>query len=384
MRAQVKRNGNVERIALAIAALAAIASELLRALPGDPLMDFGSFVASARAAREGLSPYGVYPLTLHVVLPGFQSWNPNLNPPVSALLFRAFDLAEPHITFRIWWAVSVLLYGLTVLLLLRRYEELPKLTIALWAFALAGFWDTLVLGQIYVPLVLAAAGAWLLLERGERFWSGFLIGLVIAMKPNFLVWPALLFLSGHRRPALVACATAAAISAVPLLWLGPEVYRQWLELILSDRGRAAFLTNVSVTGLGERVGAPALGLAASVALLAGAAAWAFRHRPGALRASGLALVVSLLASPIAWIHYTLFLLPVFFSRWSSPFARLAGALLIIPVPLVLAHLGRPAWIQATVGSLYGWAVLLVLADFLRGRAEAAPDNKGLDPWSGLA
>ncbi|MFL5143419.1 MAG: hypothetical protein ACJ8DP_08770, partial [Microvirga sp.] len=126
------------------------------------------------------------------------------------------------------------------------------------------------------------------------------------------------------------------------------------------------------------------GLAASVALLAGAAAWAFRHRPGALRASGLALVVSLLASPIAWIHYTLFLLPVFFSRWSSPFARLAGALLIIPVPLVLAHLGRPAWIQATVGSLYGWAVLLVLADFLRGRAEAAPDNKGLDPWSGLA
>src|SRR3954468_2306604 len=87
-----------------VLAFLAIGSEFPRIASGDGLWDFGSFVASGQAAAEGLNPYGVYPLTLHVELPGFESWNPNLNPPISALLFRAFDLAEPHLTFHTWWA----------------------------------------------------------------------------------------------------------------------------------------------------------------------------------------------------------------------------------------------------------------------------------------
>ena len=84
-------------------------------------MDFGSFVASARAAREGLSPYGVYPLTLHVVLPGFESWNPNLNPPISAVLFQVFDWADPTVSLRIWWWISLACYVITAVLVLRRF-----------------------------------------------------------------------------------------------------------------------------------------------------------------------------------------------------------------------------------------------------------------------
>ena len=388
--ARVRRASPIEQIALALIAVLVIATELPRALPDRSLMDFGSFVASARAAREGLNPYGVYPLTLHVILPGFESWNPNLNPPISALLFRAFDLADPQVAFRIWWVVSVLFYAATVLLLLRRAPNGSKLVLALWAFALAGFWDTLVLGQIYLPLVLAATGAWLLLERGEERWAGILIGVVIAMKPNFLVWPGLMFLSGHRRPAVIAVATAAAISAVPLLWFGPEVYRQWIELILSDRGRATFLTNASLFGLAERAGAPVLGLIASLVLLAASALWALWRRPGALRVSALALVTSLLASPLAWIHYTLFLLPALFHHWRSPAARIAGALLIVPVPIILGQMGGPAWVQATVGSLYGWALVLFLIVLIRAEARDSRDEpkaaaeKGLDPRAGLA
>lgn len=393
MGAAVKRYPRLEEVVLALLALAAIATELPRALPDGSLMDFGSFVASARAAREGLNPYGIYPLTLHVVLPGFESWNPNLNPPISALLFRAFDWADPQVTFRIWWAVSVAVYGLTVLLLVRRgfaKSEGSKLVLALWAFGLAGFWDTLVLGQIYLPLVLAATAAWLLLERGEDVWAGVLIGVVIAMKPNFLVWPGLLFLSGHYRPALVAGAAAAAISAVPLLWLGPEVYRQWFELILSDRGRAAFLTNASLAGLAERAGLPALGLAASLLLLAGAALWALWRRPGAVPASAVGLLVSLLASPIAWIHYTLFLLPAFRAYWRWPLVRVAAALLLTPVPLILDQLGRPASIQATTGSVYGWALVLFLVALVGAEARVKQDRantlteKALDARGGLA
>jgi hypothetical protein len=338
-----------------------IAGELPRVQPSELLWDFGSFVASGRAAREGLNPYGIYPLTFHVSLPGFEAWNPNLNPPISALLFQVFDTADPHAAFRIWRWISVALYFATLLLLLRRFPSAEPLPLILWSLALAGFWDTLLLGQIYLPLVLAAVGAWLLLERRSDLWAGILIGIVVALKPNFLVWPALLFLAGHYRPALGAVATFAFVSAIPLVVFGPEVYRQWFELVASDRERAFFLTNASLAGLAARAGIPALGIALSLALLAGLAAWAFLRRPDRTRASALALVAALLASPLGWIHYTLFLLPVLMSHWQRPVMRLVALLLVVPVPFVIGQFTEATLIQITIGSVYAWALVLCLA-----------------------
>ena len=363
-------------LALVLLSVLAIGAEWTRTQPGDWLWDFGSFIESGRAARQGLNPYAIYPLTFHVVLPGFEAWNPNLNPPISALLFQAFSLAEPHLAFRLWWGVSIVLYAAAVLLLLMRHRDLPPAVMGLWALALAGFWDTLLLGQIYIPLVLAGVAGWLLLERGAAIWAGILIGVVVALKPNFAVWPAVLLLSGHFRPALAAIATVVVISAIPAVVLGFEVYRQWFELLASDAERAFFLTNVSLTGLFARIGAPLFGLALSLALLAATALWAMRARPSEIRGSAVALVVALLASPIAWIHYTLFLLPVLFRRWDLNGIRIVALLLIIPVPLIINQFGKPAWTQFTVGSVYNWAVLLcffvLVADAMRnpGRDQA--------------
>ena len=366
-------------LALAVLSVLAIMSEFPRVAPSRDLWDFGSFVASGRAAGEGLNPYGIYPLTLRVELPGFESWNPNLNPPISALLFQLFDLAEPHRAFQVWRWISVAFYAVTVLLLVLRFRGLEAPLIALWAFALAGFWDTLFLGQIYLPLVFAAVAAWLMLERGVGLWAGILIGIVVAMKPNFLVWPVLLFLAGHRRPALTGVAAAGAISAIPLALYGPEVYRQWFELIASDRERALFLTNASFAGLAARAGMPFLGTVLSLALLGGLAAWAFWRRPGVIPASSLALVAALLASPLGWIQYTLFLLPVFLTHWHRLAMRGVAALLIIPVPFIIGQLDKPAWTQITTGSVYGWAVVLCLAILLaaewrRTGPEGAPSR----------
>jgi len=366
-------------LALAVLSVLAIMSEFPRVAPSRDLWDFGSFVASGRAAGEGLNPYGIYPLTLRVELPGFESWNPNLNPPISALLFQLFDLAEPHRAFRVWRWISVAFYAVTVLLLVLRFRGPEAPLFALWAFALAGFWDTLFLGQIYLPLVFAAVAAWLMLERGVGLWAGILIGIVVAMKPNFLVWPVLLFLAGHRRPALTGVAAAGAISAIPLALYGPEVYRQWFELIASDRERALFLTNASFAGLAARAGMPFLGTVLSLALLGGLAAWAFWRRPGVIPASSLALVAALLASPLGWIQYTLFLLPVFLTHWHRLAMRGVAALLIIPVPFIIGQLDKPAWTQITTGSVYGWAVVLCLAILLaaewrRTGPEGAPSR----------
>ncbi len=349
--------------ALALLALYVISIELPRSLPREGLLDFGSFVASGRAAAEGLNPYGIYPLTFHVSFPGFEAWNPNLNPPISAILFQAFDWTEPVRAFRIWWGVSVALYALTVLLLVRRYGGPPgrSLTIALWALALAGFWDTLVLGQIYIPLVLAGVAAFLLLERGHGIWAGVLIGFVVAIKPNFAVWPGLLFLAGHFRPALAAGATAALASALPLAVYGPEIYRQWLTLVAADGERATFLTNASLAGIAARLGVPALALPLALALLAGVALWAWRRRPDSLRASEIGIMAALLASPLAWIHYTLFLAPVLLRRWDNLLVRVVAGLLMVPVPFILHYFGAPALTQASIGSLYNWALVLCFA-----------------------
>jgi hypothetical protein len=365
-------------VLLALASAWVIWFEFPRVYPEHGLWDFGSFVASARAAREGLSPYGIYPLTLHVSLPGFESWNPNLNPPISALLFRAFDTADPAVTFRVWQWISAALYAVTVALLLRRYGGRDWPAVAIWAFGLAGFWDTLFLGQIYIPLLLAAVGAWLLLERGRTVAAGVLIGILIAMKPNFLVWPALLFLAGHYRAPLVAGATAAAISAIPLAVYGFEPYLEWATLIASDRDRAFFLTNASLAGLAARAGVPWLGMVLGGALLLALAAWAFWKKPDPLRASAFALLASLLASPLGWIHYTLFLLPVLVSQWHRPVMRIVAALLLVPVPFIIGQFEKGPVAHLTVGSIYAWALVICLGALVLDETRRRP-KESLEP-----
>jgi hypothetical protein len=361
---------------LALVSARALVTEWPRLTGARGLWDFGAFLESGRAAARGLDPYGVYPLTPRVSLPGFEGVNPNLNPPVSALLFRAFDLAPPETAFAVWTVVSALCHGLAAGLLIRRHlSGVEAAAAALWAAAMAGFLDTLYLGQIYTPLALSAAGAWLLLERGRGVAAGALIGLVAALKPNFLVWPVLLALAGHRRPALAAGAVFAAVSAAPLAALGPGVYARWFSVIAEDGARAAFLTNASLAGFAARLGAPLAGLAASAALLAGLALWALARRPDPLRASGFALVAAVLASPLGWVHYTLFLLPPILARWRRPAIWASAVALAVPVPFVLAWFGAPPRLELTVGSLYGWAVLLVLGALIavevrRGAARA--------------
>jgi hypothetical protein len=83
-----------------------------------------------------------------------------------------------------------------------------------------------------------------------------------------------------------------------------------------------------------------------------------------MHASAFGLLLSLLASPIAWIHYTLFLLPVLVSRWQQTGIRLVALFLIVPVPFILDRFGQPALVQVTSGSLYNWALVLCLVALL--------------------
>jgi hypothetical protein len=96
-------------------------------------------------------------------------------------------------------------------------------------------------------------------------------------------------------------------------------------------------------------------------LVLGLLVWAYRCRPSFVTVSGVALVTALLASPIAWPGYTLLLLPVLASRPWTPLVRAGAVLLVAPPWLVfsVASASGAGWIVA--GSLYGWALLLILA-----------------------
>jgi hypothetical protein len=137
-----------------------------------------------------------------------------------------------------------------------------------------------------------------------------------------------------------------------------------------------------LTGLAARAGASTFGLLLSLALLAVLAAWAFFRRPDTIRASSLALVASLLASPLGWVQYTLFLLPVFLSHWDRPAMRLAGLLLITPVPFVISYFTARAWEQFTIGSIYAWALILCLGVLFATEWRREQGRSPMPPASG--
>lgn len=320
-----------------------IAVSIALAFPkGYHLQDFGAFVGSGQAANRGLDPYGIYYSLPDD--PSIGSNTPNLNPPLSVVAFQALALLDPLAARDGWLIACVALYGLTLYLLHREYS--PGLLKMAWAVALLGFWYTIQQAQVYTLLALVGAGAWLLLRRGRYLQAGLLIGLLLAIKPNFAVWPALLMLGGHWTVALIACVAATLLSALPLAAYGPGIYAQWLSAVATSGGGGAALPhNGSLFGLAHQLGHPELGLPLAATLLVGLALWVLLRRPDALAVSRLAAIVAFLAGPVSWPGYTLLLLPVFMERrWTWP---LVAAAVVLALPI-------------GVGVLYSAALLSLL------------------------
>lgn len=159
----------------------AITINILPFLDGkNDLMDFGSFYASGLKIQSGENPYdpnSEYIFEINFSRVGAGGKMMNLNPPISVVLFRPLARFDPHQTLVIWQVISAILYAGSIILLGTTYKQNVRPAIFLWAFTLAGFWHTLVLGQIYVVLLLfTALGLILLKERsiypgGSCNWS---------------------------------------------------------------------------------------------------------------------------------------------------------------------------------------------------------------------
>jgi hypothetical protein len=143
--------------------------------------------------------------------------------------------------------------------------------------------------------------------------------------------------------AVAAGVVALGLSALPLAFAGPVVYSQWLR-----EGAAPYYAagTGTVYSLASFVGHPewnwTLGVPLAAALVLGLAAFAHLRRPDRLTVSQGALVVSMLAAPVAWLGYLLFLLPAFFHRRQSPFLLAAAVLMLVPGPPLVTLIGLGA------------------------------------------
>lgn len=339
-------------------------SQFLQALlrgsaAGAALGDFGSFYASGRAAREGMDPYDVYEFTMDATLGKGHGAAINLNAPFSVALFELLAPLDPHPARVGWYFASILAYGVTVGLLLRAYPGARGGPLQIvWPFALAGFWETIDLGQVYAFLALLSVLAWLAFSR-QAIGAGILIGAVVAFKPNFVVWPIFLLLAGHVRPAAAAIVSTVVFGLLPIALYGPQIYSQWFAALALESVNPQ-VANASLPGLAVRVGAPQwLGIAAGGLSLLLLTRILLTRRPAPRATSGVALVGLLLASPIAWVGYSLFLLPAFMRLLPGASLALAAALLCIPRLPLQEWADASIIVRLTLGSAYTVAWLLL-------------------------
>ncbi|MEZ0065365.1 alpha-1,2-mannosyltransferase [Streptacidiphilus sp. MAP12-20] len=251
---------------------------------------------------------------------------PYIYPPFAALLFRPtvpLGLGAVRVGML---ALSVLTLPVVVAASLRLLGHRLRLGAVLLLSGLA-LWSapvqwTLMWGQVNL-LLLALVMVDLALPAHSR-WKGVGIGLATGIKLSPGLFLVLLLLTRQRRAALTGAAVTGATMVLPWLLLPRSSGYYWLHLgrittavdrrvglyisnnqslrgalvrALGDHGTAATLA----AGLSVLLVAVALPLAAVVALRGG--------RSGPLAAACACGALTLLVSPVAWIHHWVWVIP---------------------------------------------------------------------------
>lgn len=185
------------------------------------------------------------------------------------------------------------------------------------ALALEPVRETFFLGQVNL-LLLALVLPDVLAER-TRLPRGVLVGVATAIKLTPGIFIVYLALTGRRRAAGTAVATAAGATAVTFVVAPGQSWRYWTHDVLDPErpGNAHYVANQSLRGvlartLGIEHPTALLWLAPAALAACGGLYLAVRaHRRGDLLLGvGLCGVAGLLFSPISWNHHWVYALPV--------------------------------------------------------------------------
>jgi len=333
----------------------------------DNLADFGSFIASGRLANMGKNPYSIeYPLVFKVDFGknGPSGIAPNLNPPISVLLFQWISKFNAHDSMVVWRFFTFTLMFITIYFLHKEYP-LPGTTGFIrffWALCFAGFWHTIELGQIYAILFFLTTSAWILNNKDKKMLAGIFIGFAIAIKPNLIIWAILLLATKNWKVIISAFISGLFLSIIPILTSGFNIYKQWIECI-ANYGNALldFPANNSFQGLTVRFGSIDAGIYLGIVLLLVILVIVYKKHVNKNIINGLGMAASLLISPIAWSGYTLLFMPLFFiiKKWNLSLS-IAASILVIPVFIILKIFNINPLTNIIFGWFYGWSILLIV------------------------
>ena len=329
-------------------------------LASEPYKTAATYWASGDAANRHLDPYANLPLTWHFApTPNDNRTlvDLNLNPPLLLPLFQVLATMRPATMTRMYMAGMYALFACGVWMLLRRFPDMQKRQIV-WMFFASPLYDTLTCAQLYPLMFMVSVLAFLALDRQKRT-AALWIGLQVAMKPIYVFWPAMLWLSGARKLAKESAAVATAFSAAPLLMYGPRVYAQWIAALGNDP-HWIYPSDLSIPAIFTRAGLPHAGLLAGVAFAAAAGWLVARSKPDPLRASVVGMGVTMLASPLAWAEYFMFLYPALVAKRWNRVTGTAAVMIAFPVLFLVLLMRVHPWVSRAMGALGTVAVVLLL------------------------
>jgi glycosyl transferase family 87 len=260
----------------------------------DPLQDFGYFRTAALAVVHGRSPY------VHPSAAAFEHFDKFVYPPVAAILFAPFA-ALPSEAARVLMFVAGLAAILGALRVLR-VEDWRCYGIAVVS---APAINTLALGALTSFLLLGAALAWR--YRDNPVVAAAATAFTAVLK--LFLWPMGVWLLATKRWR--ASAVCAGLAVVLLLggwavidFAGLRSYPTTLHLLEQVEAPVSY----SVVALLGLSGSAQTALTGVLSLLGVAGVvLAARGAGGDRRALAVAVVVSLLATPLVWLHYLLLL-----------------------------------------------------------------------------
>ena len=317
----------------------------------DPAYDFRAIWQAGRNVAHGLNPY---PSVASIPTDPTAQHDYFIYPGVVAVAMVPLGLMPFGVAAGIF----------TVILILSVAATLRILGVKDWrcygtAFASIPVLESFRLGALSPLLALGLAGIWVLRDRR---WALPLVLAAVVLAKLFL-WPLFIWMIATKRWG--AAARSALLTAVVGLvgWavVGVDTIAPYPAL-LRKMTDVQFRNTVGVEGLLGSLGAGAASAhfgVILVAVLGSAAILLAAHRGATLELTfGLTILVSLLASPIAWLHYdAVLLVPVAIASrrfsvwwllplalWASPQPLSDGATWRIVVPMVVATaatLGRP-------------------------------------------
>jgi len=337
--------------------------------------DFGKFYYSAQQWRTNGMMYGPSPATLIPVGPGRAEHFWNMNPPHFHALILPLTQLSIGDAYVIWTAFNVSVAVLSIIAFARvlpiRWPASTWATNTVLLLASAPVMTWAVTGQVTGLLIGVVTYVWLRLRHDH--WSGaaVAVGLLCGVKPFFGPLGLYFLIRRHWRSAFLAAASFLGVFVLGIAVFGLSSYREWL-LALGDAHWVGAVMNASVYGLVGRawtmdiesvsVLSRALGAAVALTLLA-VGIQAMRRSQDPDRAITIALLTSLLASPLGWVYYVPVVLGPILTLWSKHLIdwrwKIALAGLWVPYFLLFPYPSRV--FAMTAGSIYAWSLLVLWA-----------------------